>query len=248
MDSEDLASQLNARRRIIAVILLRKRLGTKKWIQFLFKAIILYRILHYIFKFDGWHVLNMYENRTYKEAIVRKVNDLNPRVAVEIGCGLGEIISKIDARVRIGIDIDENALRAARLLNWRTDTTFLGGSINAVRELPYKEIDSLIMINWLHEVPEEQIVGDMNRILQEKRISYVVADEMPKDRIQYRYHHTFRNSLRDWFVEIEEVEDPENTRRIVILKRKETNCHKAIEGKDSDETSQWRTEKELTLP
>src|SRR5271167_800480 len=98
MDREHLASQLNARRKIIAVILLRKRLGAKKWIQFLFKALVLYRILHCIFKFDGWHVLNMYENRTYKKVIVKKVNDLHPSITVEVGCGLGEIISKIDAR------------------------------------------------------------------------------------------------------------------------------------------------------
>jgi ubiquinone/menaquinone biosynthesis C-methylase UbiE len=241
-----LARHLTARQRFIAVILLRQRLGNKNWIRFLFKALVLYRTLHYIFKFDDWHILNIYENRTYKQVIVRRVNELRPRIAVEVGCGLGEIISKIDTKVRIGIDIDKNAIRAARLLNWRRNTRFLCGSLDDVRELPCDEIDALIMINWLHEIPEEQIVGDISRLLQKKQISYLVADEMPKDRAGYKYHHTLRNSLRDWFVEIEEVKDPENTRKIVILKHKEPDLHKAIEGNDPGETSPRRIEKELT--
>lgn len=246
MDAKILARHLTARQKFVAVILLRERLGYKNWIRFLFKALVLYRVLHYIFKFDDWHILNIYENRTYKQVIVRKVNDLRPRIAVEVGCGLGEIISKIDTKVRIGIDIDKNAIRAARLLNLTTNTKFLCGSLDDVRELPYDQIDALIMINWLHEIPEEQIVGDISRLLQKTQISYLVADEMPKDRASYKHHHTLRNSLKDWFVEMEEVEDPENTRRIVILKHKETNHHKVTERNGSGKTFQRRTEKELT--
>ena len=88
------------------------RLGSKDWILFLFKTVGLYAILRYVFKFDPWHVIGIYEIRLYKRVVVRTANQL-------VKIGLGEIISRTDAKERIGIDSDGGVLRAARFPNWR---------------------------------------------------------------------------------------------------------------------------------
>ena len=204
-------------RRILAVILHKRRLSTKR-ILFLAKETILFRLLRHVFRFDEWHVHNLYENRPYKKKIVETVNKLHPKVVVEIGCGLGEILSKVRAEARIGIDADRNALRAARLLNWREHITFIDGSINAASDIPQSEIDCLIMINWLHKIPGREIVEEMKQLLQHKKVRYLVVDEILEGIDGYRFHHEFRKILKDSFAGYAETEDSEGIRQIVILK------------------------------
>jgi SAM-dependent methyltransferase len=203
--------------KLTAVTRLRSKLGTKDWLLFLFKALVLYRILHKIFRFDEWHLLGTYELRAYKKEVVKIVNQLYPHVVVEIGCGLGEIISRIEAEQKIGVDTDKGVLRAARCLNWRKHVLFFDGSFDAIKTLPFSRIDSLIMINWLHTVPEKRIKMEVKRLLQHMKIRYVVVDEILNEVKGYKYHHTFGTSLGDMFAERKKVEDPEGIRRLVVL-------------------------------
>jgi trans-aconitate methyltransferase len=200
-----------------AVIRLRNKLGSRDWLLFLFKALVLYRILQYIFKFDAWHVLGTYELRPYKREVVREVNQLHPRVVVEIGCGLGEIVSRIDAEQKIGIDNDKGVIRAARCLNWRKHVLFLDGSFDTVNTLPINHIDSLIMVNWLHGVAEERIKMELEKLLQYVKVRYVIVDEILNNVKGYTHHHAFAKSLSDLYTERKTVMDPESIRRLVVL-------------------------------
>lgn len=202
--------------RLRAVIRVRRQLGTRNWLAFSFKVLV-HRILHQIFRFHEWHVLATYELRAYKREVVKIVNQLHPRVAVEIGCGLGEIISRIEAERKIGVDTDKGVIRAARCLNWRKHALFFDGSFDAVKTLPLRWIDSLIMINWLHEVPEERIKMELRQMLQHMKIRYVIVDEILNDVKGYKYHHSFGKSLGDMFAERKRVKDPEGIRRLVVL-------------------------------
>lgn len=69
LDGENLANQPNAREKIARLILLRKRLGTKDWILFLFKALLLYTALYYIFEFVEWHILNTFQDRATRKRL-----------------------------------------------------------------------------------------------------------------------------------------------------------------------------------
>lgn len=201
-----------------AVIRLRSKLGTKYWLLFLFKVIVLYRILQKIFGFDKWHVLGVYEYAAYKKEVVKIVNELQPRVVVEIGCGLGEIISRIKAEQKIGVDTDKGVLRAARWLNFRKHILFLDGSFDAINlsSLPFSEIDSLIMVNWLHGLPEERIRMELKQLSKHMKVRYVVVDEI-LGATGYKYHHTFGKSLGDMFAVRKKVIEPKGIRRLVVL-------------------------------
>lgn len=130
--------------------------------------------MYLVFGFDKWHVRETYEFRPYKKVVVRTVNQLHPCVVVEIGCGLGEILSKVDAGVKVGVDTDRGVVRAARWLNWHKHTSFLDGSFNAVKDLPFDQIDALIMVNWLHNVAEERVRTELSQLSQRKKIRYLL--------------------------------------------------------------------------
>lgn len=75
-------------------------------------------IIRLKFKFDPWHVSGNISCRTYKREVLSLVKSLGfINSAVEIGCGLGDLISNIDAPKRVGIDIDKNVINAAAFLH-----------------------------------------------------------------------------------------------------------------------------------
>ena len=70
-----------------------------------------------IFKFDRWHSDNGFYCRPYKKHVADFVSSLNPMCVVEVGCGLGDIISSIRCRNHIGIELDSIAINAAKLIH-----------------------------------------------------------------------------------------------------------------------------------
>jgi hypothetical protein len=200
-------------------ILLWRRIGTKNLLLFLLKGYVLYRMLYYIFGFDKWHVFNTYENTPYKRESARKVNELHPSVVVEIGCGLGEIISRIRAQTRIGVDTDENVIKAAKLLHRRKPITFLNGSFSTIRNRSERTIDVLLMLNWLHNYPESYVAGEIARLLECKTVSYLVVDEILGGLDGYAYHHNFTSAFQKDFRQYQLMDDGEGVRRILILQR-----------------------------
>ena len=74
-------------------------------------------MLQRAYGFDRWHVGHAGE--AYARDIVRALNAWpapEREAAVEIGCGLGDILRHLAFRERLGLDADEGVLGAARLL------------------------------------------------------------------------------------------------------------------------------------
>src|SRR5882724_2411371 len=51
------------------------------------------RTIRRVFRFDEWHANAPYACRPYKKSVVDLANSLRPNTVVEVGCGLGEILS-----------------------------------------------------------------------------------------------------------------------------------------------------------
>jgi SAM-dependent methyltransferase len=113
-------------------------------------------LLYYYFRFDKWHVHTRYD-RQYPDDIVRYLNSKpldNRTSVVEIGCGLGDILTNLDYKKRVGFDLDLNALRAARFLS---KLRFQANNSFDWFKFPDSELngvfDTIIMVNWIHHVP-----------------------------------------------------------------------------------------------
>ena len=129
---------------------------------------IFYMIFQKIFKFGKWHANAPFYCRPYKKKVVDIINDLKPVTIIEIGCGLGEIISRVNARNKYGIDIDANAIKFGALL--ARNVTFINGSFDAIYKIPEKHIDVLVLINWTHGLEPAFIKKEIYNLLKIKRL------------------------------------------------------------------------------
>lgn len=143
-------------------------------------------ILARIYKFDPWHSAAPLSARPYRHTVARLVNELHPVTVVEVGCGLGGVLSFINAAERYGYDIDEGAIRAARFLRSKK-ITFVHGDLSVVS---LAHIDVLVLVNWIHEISPQFLEDILTPLLP--RTHYLLLDAIDPDGPSgYRYKHDF---------------------------------------------------------
>ncbi len=128
---------------------------------------------------DPWHIRHNIYCRPYKWRVIEVANSLNPNSVIEIGCGFGEIISRVKAQYRVGIDIDKTCIYLANKLN--KGPLYIEGSFDTVLALPIKEIDVLIMVGFTHTVPVDTLNFHINQILDSKTCKYIITDRYRED-------------------------------------------------------------------
>ena len=109
-------------------------------------------VLQRLYGFDGWHV--GHADETYVADVVHYLNR-RPQFArqsvVEVGCGTGDILRRLQFGVRLGLDEDSNVLAAARLLS-----TFSQGARPRFEVFTFPQdqlagvYDAIVMVNWIH--------------------------------------------------------------------------------------------------
>ncbi|QNN65720.1 class I SAM-dependent methyltransferase [Sphingomonas rhizophila] len=130
-----------------------------------------------------WH--NPTSARPYRLLVAEMINRRDPRVVVEVGCGLGAILARLKAPHRIGYDTDAGALRAARLLR-SGGIEFKQGSLAEVGE---PAMDILVLVNWIHDVsPADLREGIMPLIA---RTRFLMVDAIDPGSDGYRFSHDF---------------------------------------------------------
>jgi SAM-dependent methyltransferase len=144
-----------------------------------------------VFGFDAWHVGGSYSARAYKSQVVAIVNALRPKTVVEVGCGLGDIVRRVRASRKIGIDIDARVIRAARCLHPFAASWMQGTGRSAELELAAPEgIDCLIMVNWIHTLSPAELKTLIEPSL--RHVRYLLVDAIdPDGPSSYRYKHDF---------------------------------------------------------
>ena len=143
-----------------------------------------------LFGFDRWHAAAPYACRPYKGVVVELANALHPAVAVELGCGLGDIISRVSAADRVGIDADARVIRAARFLH--RGGRWVHGEGSCVLSLfpGPRLIDCLIMVNWIHRLSPEELARLVLPLLARTR--YLILDAVDAGALQPdRHRHDF---------------------------------------------------------
>lgn len=149
-----------------------------------------YRRLQHHFHFFSWHT-TPYELRPYAKwmtwKLSRMMEDGRCEVGdvVEIGCGLGDIISNIRGRGRrMGYDIDEKVIRAAKIVH--PLTKFHVGSF---RDIQGKKFSVVIAVNFLHFIPPAQVQAELTLFLKCNNVSMLVIDHVQAP--PYEYSHDF---------------------------------------------------------
>ncbi|MEO8464185.1 MAG: class I SAM-dependent methyltransferase [Gammaproteobacteria bacterium] len=144
-----------------------------------------------MFQVDPWHAHAPYSCRPYKKVVVDLVNTLKPERVVEVGCGLGDILSRIEARDRFGLDADADVIRAARFLH-PGKVRWLHGKIEDVVQVlpPAADMDCLILVNWIHNLSSAELAALLLPVLP--RTKHLVLDAIDANApASYRYKHDF---------------------------------------------------------
>jgi len=149
------------------------------------------RTIRRVFRFDEWHANAPYACRPYKKSVVDLANSLRPNTVVEVGCGLGEILSRINAQNRYGLDSDARVIRAARFMHPR-GIVWIAGAADTLQQRmgPVAFIDCLIMVNWIHNLSSEELASTLVPLLP--KIRFLIVDAVDQNApASYRVKHDF---------------------------------------------------------
>jgi SAM-dependent methyltransferase len=128
---------------------------------------------------DPWHIRHNIYCRPYEWRVIEVANSLNPNSVIDIGCGLGEILSRVKAQYRVGVDMDKTCIYLANKLN--KGPIYIEGSFDSVLALPVKDIDLLIMVGFIHTIPMDPLSFHINQILDSKTCKYIITDRYRED-------------------------------------------------------------------
>lgn len=153
------------------------------------------RLLQRVYGFDRWHVGHAGE--PYAADIVRHLDrgaEADRQAVVEIGCGLGDIISRLHFRRRLGLDRDPRVLAAARLLS-----VFRRGPRCdfEVFEFPEAQLsgeyNAIVMVNWIHEIEPSTLRQAVHRYFEQhlRHGGCLVLDTVRDP--AYTYNHDVRS-------------------------------------------------------
>lgn len=138
--------------------------------------------------FDKWH-LNSLNERFYASPTINRINEMlrsenSTGIVIEVGCGLGDIISAVRWRYKMGYDIDKRAIWAARMLH--PLTPFRAGTFDALRN---KKIAVLIALNFLHRVSAEDCRRYFGDLFHHNQIEIIVVDVVQSPPYQYKHDY-----------------------------------------------------------
>lgn len=113
---------------------------------------IIRKMLSKCFKFGEWHLIPLSEKK-YAQDIIRILNENYDIVSVvEIGCGLGDILSNLKGKKCVGIDTSKEVIYAAKILSPKIEY-----HIGSFSQLQHKKIDCLITVNFIHMIPSKDL-------------------------------------------------------------------------------------------
>jgi SAM-dependent methyltransferase len=150
-------------------------------------------LLQRIFGFNAWHI-NAYSSKPYAQAIVTHLNKRTTKGSVlEIGCGLGDILRRLEFKKKMGFDREQEVLNAAVFVSKIHNVG--GGSVEyTCFDLLQNDIDGVfdvvIMVNWIHEIPTDILAAIFKNIFANNLSTYgeLIFDVL--DNPDYKYNHS----------------------------------------------------------
>lgn len=199
-----------------------KSLGPRRFLQ-AGSTVAINLILQKLYRFDPWHIGGNYYSRPYKARVIALAEAYHPQTVVEIGAGLCDIIGRVKARERIGLDMDEKVLKAARHLVPRdvklATANFLDAEsvISALQSTGVKDIDCLILVNWIHMIGIDEIAAVLQRVSQAVQIRRILFDTIKAGTSGYRHHHSAADFAR--LGKVLETQHGDEVRDLVLVER-----------------------------
>ncbi len=149
-------------------------------------------ILKLLFRFDKWHVSKLSDRKYAQDIIsyINKIDHLNSKSVLEIGCGLGCIIRRIKAKTCIGFDLSPNVVKAAKFLSYiKIKYNMRFRQFDFMLDNIEGKFDVIIMVNWIHNIPSNILNVKLNELIENNltKCGMVILDTLRND--TYKYNH-----------------------------------------------------------
>ena len=176
--------------------------------------------LYLFFNFEGWHYKSSYYCSAYKRNIVKLINkhiDISDSI-VEIGCGLGEIISRINCQNKFGIDRCFKVIDAAIFIYRFKKIKFISGSFHNLNI----NLDHIILINFTHELTKIDLVKMINAIILKFSPKTIFLDSYHEDYFTHLRHHNYSMIFEKNFINYkltEKILSDDGKRYLYVFKK-----------------------------
>ena len=184
---------------LIRTFRLLKRLNSLGSIIF-FKSRCLFQRSIYFIKFRNieiykWHLLGTFFCRTYKIESLKIINYLRPDIYIDIGCGLGEILTKvkIPPEKKWGYDIDLNLIKVHKIFNKKNFTFFSDEKdlLSYAKNLRIEKDNCVVvsMLNFSHILSKVDLENIINKYFNAIGKYTLLIDNIYVDSKEYKYNH-----------------------------------------------------------
>ncbi|MBT8525972.1 hypothetical protein G6724_08435 [Polynucleobacter paneuropaeus] len=193
------------------------QLGPIGFLQCLTQKYLLRRIVKK-YQLDPWHATAPYQCRPYKAQVVKMVNATSPNSVLEIGCGLGDIVSRIQAKNKFGVDLDPMVIKVAKELHGQRAifTEISLGSSEIKKLIESKSIDFLLMCNWPHTLEWADLNAQVEKLLFNDSLKYILVDGIPESIRKDCFHHGMSEFSR-WGRIVQNKLSPEGDRILYLI-------------------------------
>ncbi len=199
-----------------------------KLIKVIFSRVVL-RIFSFGLRVPKWHLNATFESRDYKSKVIKISNMYKTNFAIEIGCGIGEILGRLNASYKYGLDIDLDTLLLCKRLY--KDIKIIHDDImknnqkilEIINSIKKDETILIIMVNWLHEYSESKVNNLVKNIFSLNRKIIIITDiyqrkelsNIPDNKIVHKFEDIKNNIF------FKKVENLDKVRDLAILSNKD---------------------------
>ena len=201
-----------------------------KLIRIIFSRVIL-RIFSFGLRVPKWHLNATFESREYKKKVIKISNIYKTNIAIEIGCGIGEILGRLNSSQKYGLDIDMDTLILCKRLYKDIKTIHVDVMKNyqdileIITSIGKEETILIIMVNWLHEYSESKVRNLFENILSLNRKIIIITDIYQRKEFskipENKTIHNFNDIKNNIF--FKKVENLDKVRDLAILSNKDIN-------------------------
>jgi SAM-dependent methyltransferase len=156
-------------------------------------------------------------SKNYAKTIVKYCNNnFKDKSVVEIGCGLGDIIRRINSKNKTGLDIDQNVLNAAHFLSKKIHFQQFSFVENAL----IGNYDIILLVNWIHGI-EPEILKEKIRVYFNKNLNIngIIIIDIVKS-TDYKYNHKIKYLLENINCAVEKIYEKLSGRELYIIKKR----------------------------
>lgn len=182
-----------------------------------------YSILQKLYGFHKWHIVPV-EGRPYGMEVIKLCNrilvkdkDAKRGVIIEVGCGLGDILNKINTlkENKIGYDIDEKVIKGARIAH--PGIRFQVGEF--APDIRGEHISVLIAVNFLYSLEGKIVEKEFQKLVINNDIKYIITETMYPATPNYPHSHDMDKILGENYTCIRKrgFAAAENSRRFILL-------------------------------